>query len=457
MIKKARNAIERFGMLRGGERVLVAVSGGPDSLVLLDLLCRLRESYGLELEVIHIDHGLREESSRESNYVRAVADHYGLPFYGDRVEVRVDSGRRRLSPEEAARIARYTALERRLEAAGFDCIALGHHADDRVETFLLRLVAGTGPWGLTSIPPMRYPYIRPLISVWRREITDYATHLPFVPLQDPSNWDLSIPRNRVRHILLPLLEEKFNPATGEAIYRYIEMLEAERERGEGTRRVFSYGKLAEEGVRIDYFRELTLAEQRELIWYLVRSRGLEPSFQLVEDVRTKIFGGKSGSLLHLPGGWVALRDYERVRLLVRESLEARDRDRVVEIAGKGEFSLPDFGIGMVLRCEPRLPDWRAQILRGPWKASFDLQLISFPLELRHIRPGDRFHPLGAPGRRKLQDFLVDLKVPRLERSRVMVLTSKGEIVWVLGHRIDDRFKVTDATSRILQVEVEFRG
>ncbi len=439
-------------MLQEVKTVLVALSGGPDSLVLLDVLDKLKSEFRLQLEIFHVNHGLREESLKEEEFVRQVAEHYGLACCVERVEVEKYRRKGERSPEEAARLARYAAFQRKLDSSGFQRVALGHHADDLVETFLLRLIWGAGPSALASIPPVRGPYIRPLIEVWRKEIEAYAKNLPFSPMRDPSNLDISIPRNRVRHLLIPFLENSFNPKVKSSLINEIELLREEWEERAGEP-LESLGESAGDYLDIASCRRLSLAGQRRALKEMLLRKGIPPSFRRVEDLRLKVLEGKNGSTMHLPAGWLAVREYDRVRFFNRDELSPTSYEKEAEIPGEGVFALPGFGAELRLRVEEPREDGGAHITRDPWKASLDWGKLDFPLKLRYVRPGDRFHPLGAPGKRKLQDFLVDLKVPRGSRSQVMVLLSGDEIVWVPGFRIDERFKVTPSTTRVAQMEL----
>ncbi len=452
VLEKAARSIERYGMLRGGEKVLAAVSGGPDSLVLLDVLWRLSRPLGLRLEVFHVDHGLRPGSGDEAAYVGRVAEAYGLPFAAQRVEVERRGGRGRMSPEEAAREARYAALEGRLAAGGFDRAALGHQADDRVETFLLRLLTGAGPRALASIPPVRGPYVRPLIEVWESEVRGYLECLPFPPLEDPTNLDLAVPRNRVRHGLLPYLEREFNPAVKASLARALELTAEER------------AGAAEEGredcsdpsapVELAAFDGLPLAGRRLLLWRKLLAMGIRPTFRLVEDLRENICEGRNGSRMALPSGWEAVREYDRVAVF--RSGEAGSSPGVAEdpeavMEGEGVYAFPAAGLTLEVEFLEEVPGMEEIAASGPLNACLDLDRLSFPLRARSIRPGDRFFPLGAPGSRKVQDFLTDAKVPRRLRARTLAVLSEGRIAWLVGLRIDDRFKVTADTRRVARI------
>lgn len=454
VIHRVREAMRRWKMLSPGDLVVVAFSGGADSLVLLDVLVQVAPLEGISLRVLHVDHGLRPESGREAEYVERVARSYGLPFRSARVEVERPSPRGP-SPEEAAREARYRAFEEELERTGARRLATGHTADDRVETLLLRLFTGAGPRGLAGIPPVRGPYIRPLATLWREEVRDYLRFLSWTPLEDPTNRDTGIPRNRIRHLVLPFLEEHF-PGVKEVLLREADALgevwewledEVRKAEEKGVRE--RAGVLELESV---YLFSLPPAVRRELLARLVRRVGGYPGFRLLEDI-LRLASGEGSASLDLAGGARVVREYGLLLLEPPppESGEGRGYGEVV-IHGEGEYPLPGGG-----RLRVELVD-AGEGLPSPGEghpgvAWLDADRLTFPLRLRTRRPGDRFHPLGAPGSRKLQDFLVDLKVPRGERDRVAVLESGGEIAWVVGYRPDERFKVSPRTRKVLLCKV----
>ncbi|HEY8393911.1 MAG TPA: tRNA lysidine(34) synthetase TilS [Thermaerobacter sp.] len=287
LLDEVRAFITRHRLLAPGQRVLVAVSGGRDSVVLLDVLVRLRTELGLAaLGVAHVDHGLRPDSAADAEWVRDLAAGYGLPFFLRRVQVRPG----RESPEAAARTARYRALWEMARAFGADRIALAHHADDQAETVLLRLLAGAGPSGLAGMRPRRGRFVRPLLGVERAALAAYAAEQGLRWRDDPTNRDLSIPRNRVRHELLPLLERSYNPAVRRVLCRVAAIMAAEAELlARRTRRQLARLAVLGEGrggLPLEEFRRLPVADQRRLLQALYRrlsGRGL--SFDAVERLR----------------------------------------------------------------------------------------------------------------------------------------------------------------------------
>ena len=446
LLKKVQKTVARYGMLNPGERVVVAVSGGPDSMVLLHLLSLLQEPLALRLHVAHLDHGLRgKEGERDAAFVKDWAEKWGLSSTIGRVEVRKTKG----SLQEAARRARYRFLEEVAKEVGASRIALGHTQDDLAETVLINLMRGAGLKGLAGIPPAREGWIiRPLIETSRREVLAYAeSHgVPFVV--DASNLSGRYLRNRIRLKLLPTLAG-YNPRVVEALARAALILREED----------AYlSTLAEEALS-------SLLKGEEAALPIPALEGLHPALRrrVLREAFLRVSGlslswGKTLALegllqapsgrLSLPGGAVALRGGEQLifaRKGAPEGIEA-----VYPLPLEGEIELPAFGLLLRLKLLPKEAcDLKAA---SSFCAFFDPQKMEEPLTIRAWRPGDRFFPLGLGGSKKLQDFFVDLKIPRWRRRFTPLLLSGDQIAWVVGFRIDDRFKVMEETQEVLKVE-----
>ncbi len=452
LLQKVTRTIRDRRMLLGGERVLVAVSGGLDSLSILDILHTLGSDLRLELAVFHFNHRLRPDAGEDAAFVEQVAAHYGAPFFGRSADVAKLTRQGGLSPEEGARKARYEALEEAAVEWGADRAALGHTADDRVETFLLRLLSGAGTRGLSSIPPKRDIYIRPLIDLWRRDLADsWAPSLPFPPRLDSTNLDEDIPRNRVRRRLIPMLEREYNPAVREALLREAELLTGDQALLEELilERAPHFLDRRKDGVSLDLraLKGMGPAEQRRAIQLALELAGIETGFQLIEDIIRKVLGGTSGAGLDLPGGYRAERSYERMAISARH-LVAPARGKLL-ICGEGEHRSRELGLELSVHRMEEIPP--TPFKDDPWLATLDADRLRFPLVLRAAREGDRFRPMGLEGSQKVQDFMVNAKVSREERRSAAVLESAGRIVWLVGFRIDDRFKVTPETRQTVSI------
>ncbi len=438
----APGTIARYGMLEGGERVVVSVSGGPDSVALLLYLHGIAPSMGLDLHVFHLDHMLRgEESAADARFVEELSGGLGLPVRAVTVDVRggAEQGR---SPQDAARRVRMAALREYADEAGADRIATGHTADDQVETFLMRVVQGAGLTGLGGIRPVAGPLIRPLIEVWREEVEEYCERMGVTPRRDPSNLRGSYLRNHVRLSLVPFLAAEFGEGVREVILREVESLSLDRQfMVEASERAFEEVGLVSDGcVRLDAdaFSSLPPAVKRGVIreawWRLVPG---EPSlgWRHVMDIMERVAGGQTGSRLDLPGVFVVEREYGDIVLKAAgESHEDGEgfTPVVLEVPGKVHV-----GDGRVIEAR-RVGREYVSFQSGP-DVEFVRPDLEVPLEVRTVRPGDRFRPLGSPGTRKLKDFFIDVKFPRALRKGCPLVLSGGQVVWVAGWRLDERF------------------
>lgn len=458
LIQQVHQTIETYQMMKKGDRVVVAVSGGPDSVALLHLLWRLGDVLGIDLHVAHLDHGLRGLSSREdARYTRRLARRLGLPITVERIQLAAEP---KGSSEDSARLARYAFLERAASRVKARRIATGHTADDQAETVLMRIIRGAGSTGLSGIPPIRGRIVRPLIQLRRHQIEEYLRRRRLRPRRDPTNQDLRYLRNRVRRELIPLLQRRYNPNIVETLNRIGRL---EREESDYFRRLSE--DLLEALVKKDSNGKIVLDLSsfagyfniggKFLIRELIRKtkgdlRRIE--YEHVNRVFRLARAGPVGSRIHLPDGLVV----ERVAkgLVFRMGLP-HPFCEVVELPGENELS----SLGLVLRAELVK---RKKVPCSPWgrdelEAFVDWARLEGPFVLRTRKPGDRFRPLGMRGTRKLSDYLIDRKVPRTQRDEIPLLVSRTGIVWVIGHGIADPFKVTERTESVLWARCLLRG
>ncbi|MHB8894215.1 MAG: tRNA lysidine(34) synthetase TilS [Candidatus Geothermincolia bacterium] len=454
---KARSTISRYGMLAGGERVVVSVSGGPDSVALLLFLTDISPELNLTLSVFHLDHMLRgEESRQDAAFVQGLADRLGVPAEVMAADVRAESEGSRRSPQDAARIVR---LERLLDYAdrwGADRVAVGHTADDQVETFLMRMIQGAGLTGLAAIGAVSGKIVRPLIEVWRYEIELYLQEKQITARTDRTNLEVSYLRNRVRHNLLPCIISEFGVVTKEVILREVESLALDRELFQQMARcaLDEVGELDEGRFRVnrEALKSLSPSLQRGVIrevWMRLMPGEPMLSSQHVADVMERILEGATGAAIDLPRGTVAEREYDDVVIGPREP-EAEALEPVsLDVPGEARLTG-----GVVI--EAVEVDSGKVAFDGDATREFVRPGLKLPLEIRGPRPGDRFRPLGSPYQRKLKDYFIDVKLPRRERSTVPLVLEDGHVVWVAGQRLDDRYKVRpgDRTAILLRLRRE---
>ncbi|MDI6815666.1 MAG: tRNA lysidine(34) synthetase TilS [Actinomycetota bacterium] len=444
--------INNHGMLRGGESVLVAVSGGPDSVVLLHVLKRLQPVLDLDLIVFHLNHKLRGlEADEDARFVGEFAAGMGLKAMLVEADVRLLMKQERFSLEEAAREARYREMERLAVELGIDKIALGHHADDRVETFLMRLLRGTGLEGLGSIKPVRDGYIRPLIDETKSEIFQYIEDNSLEYRVDSSNQDESILRNRIRHNLMPLLGE-YNPRLQETLLNTIDIISEDQAFIEEiVAGIFSKHAQREPGlIKLPIVEIINqpLAIERRLIRLAIRSvkgdlRGVE--FKHVDAIVSGLRKGSGNMEIDLPGQIIARAEYEQLVIGERELFEPLGIESIkLTVPGVTRID----ALGVEIKAELVEPAGLVFERNGDI-AHLDAAVAGLGLKLRVRRPGDSFRPFGMSGEKKLQDLFVDKKISKRERNRVPIIESDGKIAWVAGFRIDDSFRVTEQTKEVL--------
>jgi tRNA(Ile)-lysidine synthase len=450
LIQQVRRTIETYHMIERGDSVVVAVSGGPDSVAMIHLLWRLRDVLGIQLHVAHLDHGLRGLRSQEdARYTRRLAQRLRLSATVERIQLSPDS---KGSLEEQARLARYAFLERVASDVRAQRIATGHNADDQAETIIMRILRGAGSEGLSGIPPVRGRIVRPLIQVRRHQIEEYLHRRRFQPRRDHTNLELQHLRNRLRKELIPLLERSYNPNVVETLNR-IGRLESEeaayfRQLSERLLKTLvkkdSKGKIVLDlGSFADYFNIAGKFLIRELIR---KTKGdlRQIGHEHVDRVFSLARNGSVGSRIHLPHGVVVERAAQR--LIFRMGLPLPFCE-TVELPGKNELT----AAGLAFKAELLPKNQISWPLRGKdqYEAFVDWERLRGPFVLRTRRRGDRFQPLGMRGTRKLSDYLIDKKVPRVQRDETPLLVGRNGIVWVVGHEIADPCKVTKRTRSVL--------
>lgn len=470
----ARRLIDARGLLPPGARVLVGVSGGADSVALLSVLGDLaaEPGRGYRLTVGHLDHALRADSADDAAFVRELAESRGLPSVVERADVAAQADRTGRGTEDAARMARYGFLAHAAERHGCSHVAVGHHADDNVETILYRLCRGTHLRGLAGIPASRKlsecdaTLVRPLLEARREEIEAYCRRRGLAWRTDPTNRHTGYRRNFIRNELLPLLRERLNARVDDALLRLAAgaaEVEQWAEAGAAAaldRAVESAGPsrivLCRDGLRplspVVLRYVLRLASERAGVpLRMLGAARLEEMAEVVAD------DGPAAAAL--PGGFEARRDGERVVIAPASGPAGVDAGlAATPLATPGVNVLGD---GRRIECRVEPLDRREfeafararATGKRPDEAWLDADALRGRLVARGRREGDAFVPLGAPGRQTVSDFLTNVKAPADERERIACVCDDLGIVWLAPRRIDDRVKVTDATLRVTKLRL----
>jgi tRNA(Ile)-lysidine synthase len=453
-IQKVKHTISRHRMISEGDCVIVAVSGGPDSVCLLHALNELKDELHIHLVVAHFDHGLRPaEDELETAFVRDLAQSLKVPF--ETAKGRLLSKKTRGSREEVARNTRYTFLERVRKKHKAQKIALGHNLNDQAETILMRLLRGSGPSGLTGIPPCRDgSIIRPLIEIERQEIENYLKAKKLASVTDSSNLKTDYLRNKIRLEIMPLLEEQ-QPQLTRLLGQTAEILRDEDDYLEQTAEVW-VGKNIEIlpqnalSMPIPYFLNLPVALRRRVLRNVigkVKKDLRRISWDHVEAIRRLAQAEKPQAALNIPGRLTVRRTYDH--LIFSTLVNRRPRPFHYPLDGAGTYDLNEIDRRLSIE---EIEDRKGLRLRGSrWTAFLDAEKLPFPLALRTFKEGDKFIPFGMKGRKKLKNFFMDLKVPLEQRYSTPILCCDDKPVWVCGFRIDDRFKVTNETKKVIKL------
>ena len=498
MIMEIRSYMEAYKMLRPGDRVIAAVSGGADSVCLLWALQKIAPEFPAFLRVVHVHHGLRgTEADRDERFVEELCRKLGIPFQTVRCNAAEYARDHGMSTEEAGRVLRYEALEQAAECwekeAGTvsDCpvkIAVAHHREDSAETVLHNLLRGSGLRGLSGIRPVQGRLIRPLLSVSREEICAWLEAEGVSWCEDSTNQSEEYTRNVIRRRILPLMRETVNQRAEENILRAADiMAQADRYLEQQAERVWEEGGRQEpenrhaemenrcadpegrqnpEGSCSRIFAEIDVKlflQQEEIIQTYLLRRMLDVTAPGWKDITSRHFAAlaalarnQAGSRLDLPCGLAAEKTYETLRIF-RKNTNEKNAEKGKRISLERRYITADG----TLCLELEIPEERIQICtlsrekageipKNQYTKWFDYDKIKNMLSYRHRRPGD-FLTLGGGGKKTVARCMIDDKIPRGEREQIPVLAEGNHVLWVVGGRISEYYKITDQTKTILQV------
>ncbi len=466
LIQHASQYIESEKLLQQGDHVLVGVSGGPDSIALLECLFTLRHRFSLgELTILHFDHRLRkEESAKEREFVRQVAQDKSLRFLSAEEDVRSFASREGVSLEMAARMCRHRFFFEKMALLKGHKLALGHNANDQAEEVLLRLCRGTGPSGMMGmLPRNRRGIIRPLLFAHRSEILRFLTDSGIGYALDSSNEKIICQRNALRQKVLPLLEKHLHPQIVRTLGRHTALVRDEENFWEQMICHWFTQFGSREGksllsVPVNVLQGQHSAFRKRLYRYVLREMTgtCSGTFMVhVEALDRWVMTSQSGRHMVLPNRVVVHKEGDRFRFTLNEGVlwaspgEAEERGPWMD--GPGEYPLPALGARVQLRVHRKGEEGPEPDPQGGFLAHMDAEKVVWPLSLRRWQRGDRFKPLGLRGMKKLQDFFVDAKIPRHERTSVPLVCDREKICWVVGHRLDDRVKINPQTREVLVV------
>lgn len=465
--------IADHGMFADSDHVLVAVSGGADSVALLHLLISLRQHAPGRLGVAHVNHRLRKaHSDADASFVEKLALQQQLPFYQCIADARRQVGGHGVSLEEHARRLRYRALTDFAQNHGYGVLAVAHHADDNAESVLMALIRGSGPRGLSAMAPKKRLkgcwLVRPLLTCTQTRILDFVHAGAIEYRHDHSNDDDRFLRNRIRHQLLPLLRQDYNPKIDAALVRTASILRQEEKWAEEQAQTFFA-----QTVRKPPAQPLRLSIRRLQKWPVaVRRRIIRRAIQIakgnlrriqaghIEQILNLLRSDKAAAQLHLPDRLLVTIDardliFARQPTALRHIHQNEDPEKkgyAHRLETPGQVHIPEIG-GQFSVSAIELPATDEMAAFQANMALVDGDVVDFPLIIRSLAPGDRFCPLGLKGSRKVSRFLRDAGIPQKEKRRYPVVISGDKIIWVAGHRIDSSVKITPTTRKALRFEL----
>lgn len=461
MLESAYMTIIRYNMLSKNDSVIVGVSGGPDSMALLHFLYTLSDEFSLKIHVAHLNHMLRgKESDEDTEYVKEYCRKLNIPCTVRYVDINALSKEYGLSSEEAGRRARYGFFMDLARETGATKIALAHNLNDQAETVLMRVMRGTGLDGLCGIKPVRDGlYIRPLIHTIRSEIEEYCRKNGIIPRIDSTNLKPVYARNKVRIQLIPYIKENFNVNIEHSLSSMVELL------GEDNDFISSYAEnaynkistLRDGGVCLDikHLKELHIAIERRVLRKAVeevKGNLTEIESKHIELITHMLNEGSTGAAVELPGGVKARISYDALQIVKEDkstnkrfchSLAIPGRSYIPEINGIIEAEIIDADLGYNDS--------------GRYVKCFDYGKIKDALSIRSRNEGDYIVPLGMKGRKKIKELFIDCKIPKYERDSIPLISINNEVIWAVGYKMSDNYKVDKSTRKVLRLEFKRFG
>ena len=456
MIERVAKTIRQFNMIEEGDNIVVGVSGGADSVCLFLSLLEYQKYVSFKLKVVHINHMIRPEASKDADFVRELCDKYDIPFVLHEIDVEKISSENHISTEEAGRLARYDAFN----AEKPDKIAVGHHEDDVAETVLHNMCRGTGIHGMSGIAPISGKIIRPLLYVSRIEIEEYLSSIKQPYCVDKTNEGNDYTRNKIRNVILPYMKSEINAASSNHIAKLAgDILDIEDFLMTETEKHFE--KLAicsPSSVQIDIQGLLQIPEilKREIILksfdYLHVGRKDITRNHVQEVLSLIVLNGEKA--LDLPYGIKAIKSYDSIRIFVCHD-KTRDTDHVTLplLTPDGDEWIYTMADGSIFKARTFTRSKETEIPASDCTKWFDYDKIECSLMLRTREAGDYIVVDDLMHEKKLKDYMIDEKIPKSDRSVMSLLADGSHILWVIGRRISAYYKVSENTKTILEVDI----
>jgi tRNA(Ile)-lysidine synthase len=474
IIDKVLNTIKCNNLIDKGETVIVGISGGPDSVCLVHVLKNISSQYNLNIIAVHINHMLRgEEANLDEDYAREFCRKLGVEFYSDRIDVKGISKKESVSIEEAGRLVRYRQFEFYAKSQGARKIAVAHNKNDHSETILMNIIRGTGTDGLKGIQYKRDNIIRPLLDVYRHEIESYCMLNKLNPRTDSSNLENIYTRNKIRLELIPFINKSFNTNIVDGIGRTAEIINGDLSFIEDYA-ANAFKKCAIEknpdkisldlGTLKDFHHSIKNRILRKAIKNIKGSlNGIEKKH--IDLLLELALNGRTGAMICLPGKLIGEKSYDTLSLFYektnkRAMSQTQDDNKLQEeitIPGSNYFQVDDRCYCLesnVIKSHEIQNENMAKYKRESRVQYFDYETLKKGIYFRNRKEGDIFKPLNGKGTKKLKDYFIDEKIPREERQKILLVAIGNEIVWIVGNKTSDKFKVNENTKYILKLELK---
>lgn len=444
--QKVLRFIKENALIKVNDRILIALSGGPDSIFVLHFFNKFRKKFKIEISAVHVNHLLRgKESDRDEIFCKVVCKELNVPFYSYKKNIKALARKKSLSIELAAREIRYSVFEKIVSSVGIDKIVTAHNSDDNAETVLLNLIKGAGLNGIAGIPVKRDNIIRPILCLNKTEILNYLELHQFEYRIDQSNLTNEFERNFLRNQIIPLIKSKLNPSLDKAILNTSINLQGLIDELKPDKYEIDLKLKKNKIVKIPltYFA----SKDRKTSVHLLKN-SLDENFEIKlrsTDIRkiTSLVNNQTGKSEELSSGLIAQRS--RNDILIKPRAENPQKVlRQIKAGEKIKIGNKKLGIEKVNPEDVKL-------LKDPNIEFISADEIKDIFQVRNWEDGDKFHPIGMEGRKKVSDYLNDIKLDSFEKKNQLVLLNNNKIVWIIGKRLDDRFKVTSSTKKALKV------
>jgi tRNA(Ile)-lysidine synthase len=453
MIKSTEQKVVKFilnkKLIDTGDSILVALSGGADSVFLLEFLLKYKRRFKIEIAAFHLNHNLRgNEANIDEQFCKNLTVQKGIPFFSTSKNVKLFAKRKRMSLEEAGRELRYSEFHRIAKKHNYTKIATAHNADDNAETVLLNLIKGTGIKGLSGIPERREKIIRPVLVLSKKEILDYLNNKKINYRTDSSNFENNYQRNYLRNKIIPLIKEKLNPQFDSAVLRASEII-----RG--------YTSLIDEHIDNTVKNTVTYKQQKIII-NLIQLKETDVRLYgdvfretvrkyFIEDLESKnisdlikLIKAQSGKEIKFSNRIVAVKERDSIIIYLKKREMKNVKQVEIKIGDEKQVEGKSISISTINRN-------KLSFNNTINKEYISADKIKSNFVLRRWKAGDRFYPLGMKNSKKLSDFLTEQKVMSSEKKEQLVLSNAGKIVWVVGIRIDERYKISAKTKKVLEL------